>query len=287
MSTSVHLHSCEHHWKTNMGAWFPGERVVLRGKDIFHDLNDYSWMKLLLYGITGKSFSDKQLELFEGIWTLCTSYPDPRLWNNQVAALAGTARSTMALGMSASIAVSEAIIYGFRPLVASQKLLHLVHHRCQHGEKLDDVVTDILATGDDGRPGAGKNRTVARLPGYGRPIVHGDERIKPLMSLARRLGYDKGDLVTIAFEIEESLQTRGSSLRMNIAALMGALTADQGMSSREYYFYMIQCFSAGIIPSAISTFEQTEGSFFPARCTRIHYQGYEQRQWISRTGTEM
>ena len=37
-----------------------------------------------------------------------TSYPDARIWNNRVAALAGSARSTGNLGVSAALAVSEA-----------------------------------------------------------------------------------------------------------------------------------------------------------------------------------
>src|SRR5919106_230924 len=82
------LFESEDHWVTSMGAWFPGERVVLRGKDLFHDLKDLSWMALLLFGITGRIPDERQVRLFEGIWALSTSFPEPRLWNNRVAALA-------------------------------------------------------------------------------------------------------------------------------------------------------------------------------------------------------
>lgn len=108
----------EHRWISRMGAWFPEEgRVVFRGKDLFHELKDLSWMALLFYGMTGRIFNEKQMRLFEGIWTLCTSYPEPRIWNNRIAALAGTTRSTATLAISAATAVSEATIYGHRPIV--------------------------------------------------------------------------------------------------------------------------------------------------------------------------
>ena len=83
----------ENHWETRMGGWFPGERVVYRGQDLHVDLKDMSWMELYVYGITGRRFDEKQLKILNAIWAN-TSYPEPRLWNNRVAALAGTARST-------------------------------------------------------------------------------------------------------------------------------------------------------------------------------------------------
>ena len=97
------LLASEDRWVTKMGAWFPGERVVFRGKDMFHELKDISWLSLLMYGITSRRLNQRQLRLFEGVWTLCISYPDPRLWNNRVVALAGTARSTATLAIRGAI----------------------------------------------------------------------------------------------------------------------------------------------------------------------------------------
>src|SRR5919108_6452472 len=88
----------EDRWVTTIGAYFPGERVVFRGKDLFHDLKDLSWMALLLYGITGRIPDERQVRLFNGFWTLCTSYPEPRIWNNRVAALAGNVKKQGTLG---------------------------------------------------------------------------------------------------------------------------------------------------------------------------------------------
>ena len=59
----------EDRWVTRMGAFFPGERVVFRGQDLHHDLADLSWMELYLYGITGRRFSEAQLQVLNAIWT--------------------------------------------------------------------------------------------------------------------------------------------------------------------------------------------------------------------------
>jgi len=82
MTSPEKLLEAEDNWQTAMGLSFPGERVVIRGKDLFTELKDMRWMELLLFAITGRRFSENEIKLFEGIWVLCSSYPDPRVWNN-------------------------------------------------------------------------------------------------------------------------------------------------------------------------------------------------------------
>ncbi len=260
------LLECEDHWVTDMGAWFPGERVVFRGKDLFQELGDSSWMGLLLYGITGREFNEKQMRLFEGIWTICTSYPDPRLWNNRVAALAGTVRSTSVLGISAATAVSEASIYGLRPITRAIDFLYRANRRQGSGETLQKIVRSELK----------KHKNIF---GYGRPIIRTDERIVPLMSLAYQLGLADGDFVKLSFSIEKVLLEGRWRMHMNIAAVAAGLAADQGLSTREYSQYLILCFSAGMTACNVDTNIKAEGSFFPLRCSRIAYNGTPPRNW--------
>lgn len=260
----------EQHWVTAMGAWFPGERVVFRGKDLFSQLNRTSWMELLLYGITGRRFDDRQLRLFEGIWTLCTSYPDPRLWNNRIAALAATARSTAALGIAAATAASEASIFGGRPVIQSIDFLLRARQRLERGEPLDAVVRSELKA----------RRGIA---GYGRPLVRTDERIAPVMALAGELGFSQGEYVKLAFDVERVLRAGRWRFRMNVAALLAGLAADQGLSRREYSQYMVLCFSAGMFPGYIEAMHKPEGAFFPLRCARVCCRGKPRRRWEDAT----
>lgn len=256
----------EDHWVTRMGAWFPGERVVFRGKDLFHELNQAGWMALLLYGITGRRFDDRQLKLFEGIWTLCTSYPDPRLWNNRVAALAGTARSTAALAIGAANAVSEASIYGRRPDIRAIDFLLRTRQRLEQGEDLQTLIKAEL-------------KTYRGIFGYGRPLVRRDERIEPMMSLAGELGFAQGVYVKLSFAIEEVLKKGRWRLSMNVAALAAALAADQDLTREQYYQFLVLSFSAGMFPCYLDTSEQPEGAFFPFRCDRVKYRGKRRRRW--------
>lgn len=260
------LLECEDHWVTDMGAWFPGERVVFRGKDLFQELGDSSWMGLLLYGITGREFNEKQIHLLERMWTICSSYPDPRLWNNRVAALAGSVRSTSVLGISAATAVSEASIYGRQPDTRTIDFLFRANRRLESGDTLEEIVRSELK----------KHKNIF---GYGRPIVRTDERIAPLMSLANQLGLANGEFVKLSFSIEKVLLEGRWRMHMNIAAVAAGLAADQGLSTREYYQYLILCFSAGMTACNVDTNIKPEGSLFPLRCSRICYGGTPSRNW--------
>lgn len=266
MKGPVDLLENEGRWRTTMGAFFPGKRVVFRGKDLFTELGHLSWMQLYLFGITGRIFSDAQGKLFEGMWVLCTSYPDPRLWNNRVGSLAGTARSTGNLGISAAIAISEASIYGRRPDIRASNFLFRARKLLAEGKSLADIVKNELM----------QHKTIY---GFGRPIVKTDERIEPLLDLAQRLQLSSGPYVKLAFDIEHILQTGRWRMHMNVAALTAALAADQGLSEREFYLAAIPSFIAGMVPCFIEANEHEEGRFLPVAIHDITYKGVRKRTW--------
>jgi hypothetical protein len=259
------LLDAENNWETDLGAWFPGERVVFRGKDLFQELGDSSWMGLLLFGITGREFNEKQIRLFEGIWTISTSYPDPRLWNNRIAALAATSRSTGSLGISAATAASEADIYGQKPMVKIIDFLFRAKKKLEQGVELIEIIETETHT--------------HKIFGFGRPLISSDERIQPLLHLVNKLGYGKGVYIDLLFQIEKILLEGRLHLNMNIAALDAALAADQGLTTNQFYKYMLLCFSVGQLTCSADSFSKPAGSFFPLRCRRIRYEGRPRRSW--------
>jgi citrate synthase len=259
------LENAEDNLQTDMGAWFPGERVVLREKDLFNELNNLSWFKYLMFGITGKVFTDEQISLFEAVWTLTVSYPDPRLWNNRVAALTGTANSSGILGTSAAIAVSEANTYGNQ--VGLRAINFIKRAAIINSE---DSLTQFIKS---------EIKEQRSIPGYGRPIVQLDERIQPLLKKAEAVGLSNGIHLRVAQNIETILIRKKYRIRMNAAGLIAALLADIGLSDKQYYYYTALAFSAGIIPCHIDSANKKEGTFFPLRCNRLNYTGPEARHW--------
>lgn len=254
--------------KTRMGGAFVGTRAVFRGHDLHTDLKDMDWVGLYVFGITGRRFTAEQLRILHAIWTY-TSYPDARIWNNRVAALAGTTRSTGNLAMSAALAVSEASIYGRGIDIRASRFLAETHQRVEAGASLADCVRDEL-------------ETHRGLPGYGRPIAAGDERIVPMMALVRSLGMDDGPHLKLALAVEQHLLESRLRWRMNYAALSAALTADLGMTPRQHYQFTFPAFLAGMQPCFIEASERPAGTLFPLSCDHVAYEGQPPRTWNTR-----
>lgn len=251
--------------KSRMGACFPGERAVFRGHNLHVNLKDMDWTELYVFGITNRRFTPEQLRLLHAIWVY-TSYPDARIWNNRVSALAGSARSTGTLGIAAALAVSEASIYGGGIYIPSIEFLKRTRKALDDGVELADCVQVELK----------KHRSIA---GYGRPLASRDERIAPIMALARTLGLDDGPHVRLAFAVDELLVAGRWRLRMNYGAVAAALCADLGLSTGEYYLFMFPAFLAGMPPCFIESARLPEGTLFPLSCAHILYEGTSKRHW--------
>jgi len=250
---------------TSAGAFFPGERAVFCGQDLHASLNDLDWLELYLFGINGRRYTEPQMKVLHAMCTF-TSYPDARLWNNRVAALAGSARSTGSLGIAAAFAVSEAQIYGRGVDLRASEFLIRVRSEVDCGADLKQLVRSELK----------QKRGIA---GYGRPIVAADERIAPMMALVREQGLDGGPHLKLAFEVEKILLEGRWRMRMNYAALAAALCADVGMSPREYLFSSMPAFLAGMPPCYLDAVEKSEGLLFPLPCRMLSYQGVGHRRW--------
>lgn len=253
--------------RTRVGACWPGERAVFRGHDLHQDLRDSDWLELYLFGITGRHFTPQETRLLHGIWVI-TSYPDTRIWNNRVAGLAGSARSTPILGLAAAQAVSEARIYGGGPGLRAIDFFLRAAKAVGSGENLRDVVAGELES--------------RYIYGFGRPINCHDERLPWLIELARSLGLGEGKHLKLAFELQNILvEDLGKpALKMNYAGLTAALCADLGLTTRQFHIFRLPLFLAGMPPCWIEAAEKPEGALFPTPCDGIAYEGLAERPWI-------
>lgn len=252
--------------KSRMGTFYPGSHVIFRGHDLHTDLKDMDWLELYMFGITGRRFSKEQLRLMHSIWTY-TSYPDVRLWNNRVAGLAGSSRSTGTLGMAAALAVSEASIYGRGSDMRAIDFLIRTRRQIDEGGDLDECIRQELES----------HRSIA---GYGRPLVNADERNQHMLALARELGLDQGPYLRLALAVEEILLAGRWRMKMNYAGVVAPLAADLGLTPREYYLFLFPAFLGGMPPGFIEASDRPEGTLYPAACSDILYEGQSPRSWI-------
>lgn len=267
MSGPEQLEQTVGHHRTRMGAFFAGSHAVFRGHDLHADLREMDWVELYLFGITGRRFTQEQIRLLHGI-LVYTSYPDARLWNNRIAALAGSARSTPALGVTAALAVSEAGIYGGYPGVRAIDFMLRAKRFLDQGGNLADMV-----------------KQEGRVYGYGRPTPETkDERLPWLLKLAQELGLGDGPHLKIALEVETMLRAKRADLRMNYAAMTSALCADMGFTIAEFHMFRVPLFMAGMPPGYIEARERPEGSLFPIPVRDVIYEGVPARPWQAASG---
>lgn len=252
-------------FRTGVGACWPGSRAVFRGADLHGELADLDWMELYVFGITGRRLSQREVRLLHAIWVL-TSYPDARLWNNRVAALAASARSTAVLALAGAIAVTEAGIFGGGPGIRAIDFFRRAGAAVAAGMPLRDFVGAEL-----------KSR---RIYGYGRPINIVDERLPALQAEVAALGFDSGRHYRLAFEVERLLvEEHKPFLKMNYAAATAALAADLGFTPREYHLFNILKTLAGMPPCIVEAAEKPEGTAFATPCAGIAYAGPPPRTW--------
>lgn len=258
-------------FRTRVGACWPGTRAVFRGQDLHRDLAGIGWMDLFLLGITGRRFAANALRLLDGMWAL-TAYPDTRLWNNRVAALAASARSLPSLGLAAGIAASDARVFGGGPAFFSIDFFLRAGERRRAGDDVETLVAAELA----------ERR---RILGYGRPMSSTDERLPPLLALAAREGLADGEHLRLALDVEQALLRRQPFLKLNYAGATAALAADLGLTARQYQLYNVFKTMAGMPPCVVEAAEKPEGALMPVPCANVVYEGHSRRSWPERRST--
>lgn len=251
--------------QTQVGACWPGSRAVFRGCDLHGDLRGLDWLELYVFGITGRRFSASEIKLLHGIWTL-TSYPDARLWNNRVGALAASSRSAPVLGLAGAIAVTEAGVYGGGPGLRAIDFFLRAGIAVHGGQDIRSFVHTELSS--------------RRIYGYGRPINAHDERLPALIALVQAQKMDGGQHYRLAFAVEQILLAdKQPFLQMNYAALTAALAADLGFTVRQYQLFNILKTLGGMPPCIVEAAEKPQGAIFPTPCADIHYEGVAARRW--------
>lgn len=253
--------------KTRAGACYPGERAVFRGHDLHAELTALDWVELYAFGVSGKRLSEAEGRVLNAMFTY-TSYPDARLWNNRVAALAGSTRSTCALALGAAVAVSDARIYGWQPLMATADFFVRARRQLDQGMDLRTIIEQEIAS----------NKYIR---GYGRPVAvtRTDERIPAITARMAAEGLPQGPYLRMAFDIERTLQEMGKQMTMNYAGPVAAIPLDMGFSARDCYLLAQPAFIAGMIPCYKEACERPEGATFALRCASVHYEGPSARRW--------
>jgi citrate synthase len=248
------------------GGWRPGKGVYSHGYSMLEELvGTHSYFQILILNATGKLVERPLANWIEAIYG-CLSWPDSRIWCNQVGAFGGEAKTTVLSGTVMGILAADSRMYGIYPIQEGANFIQKARENFSLGLTVKEIINEVIK----------KNRGKPNMMGYMRPIAKGDERIEAMEKITKNLGFEIGPHLKLAYKIEKELQKRFDE-GMNINGYVAAFLSDQGFSAKEMY----QLFSTTVMSGVTACFLEQEkkepDSFLPLRCDDIRYTGKEYR----------
>ena len=245
------------------GGWRIGEAVYCHGYSIMDDLvGNISYMQMVILNITGKLPPRRLADWFEAR-QICMSWPDPRIWCNHVAALAGTLRTSSVAATTAGVLASDSRAYGGpRTIIEGMSFIQQALKNCQNGMTAYDLVQQACAR-HGGKPA---------IMGYARPIAKGDERIKAMERVRLELGFSIGPHLALAKEIEQVLIEEHDE-GMNINGYVSAFLSDEGFTGEEVNRISSVLVASGVTACYVDTMKRPAETFNALRCEDVIYEG--------------
>lgn len=246
------------------GGWRIGEAVYNHGYSMMDDLiGNITWFQLLVLNTTGKLPDKKLTDWLENCFS-CLSWPDSRIWCNQIAALAGSSQTRPVAAIAAGVQASDALLYGPGVIKHCQSFIQSAVKQANEGKSLQQIIT------------AHRHKTDS-IPGYARPIAKGDERVTAMRKYSREMGFDIGPHEDLAIRISDYLVCDENE-SINFGGYMAAFLTDQGYTEPDVSRLFSLWVSAGLHACYSEAFDNPPGSYLPLRCDDILYDGKPARE---------
>ena len=251
--------------KTHKGGWEIGKGVTSHGYSLLDDLvGSAGFFQVMVLNVTGRLPSKELTQWMESTF-MCLSWPDPRIWCNQIGALGGLSKSSPVSSICAGTLASDSKLYGPGTALTAAKFILDVFENVNQGATVEEYIENKA-----------KIRGRLIVPGYARPIATGDERVTAMRRLAEELGFEEGKHTSLAFEIQSYLFEKYGEA-MNLAGYIVAFMADQGFTATEIYRIYSLCVNSGVHATYSEVYDSPPDSFLPLRCDDIEYVGVQER----------
>lgn len=250
---------------TSKGGWRIGKGVTSHNYSLLDELvGEAGFFQVLVLNITGK-LPEKRLTQWLEATFICLSWPDPRIWCNQIGSFGGSLRTSPVAGICAGIMASDSSIYGPGTVIPATRFIRSAVKFIEQGGTVPEFIRQKAVT-----------RLGLQAPGYARPIAKGDERVSAMTRVAEKLGYTEGKHIKTAFQIEQYLLEKyGESI--NLAGYIMAFLSDQGFDEDSIHRLYSLCVNGGIHACYSEAYDSPKDSFQPLRCKDIEYTGIPAR----------
>lgn len=252
---------------SGIGGWRVGKGVYSHGFDLTGEdvAGRRSFIELHMLNHTGRLPNRAVADWCEMIY-VGLSWPDARIWCNQVAAFAGETAASVGTATAASILAADSRLYGGATIVGGCDWLNHVKEALASGRTIKQVVDAEVK----------RTRGRVHIKGFARPIANGDERVIQLQRYARDLGFAIGDYERIALDVEAYLKANYGEC-MNMNGYVGAFLSDQGYTGQEMFNMSCAAVFSGASACFVDAVKRPYGSLMPMRCDDIEYRGKPKR----------
>ena len=248
--------------RTKRGGWVRGKKVGSHGFSLLDDLvGKKSYFQILLLSVLGKLPERRLADWLEAEYS-CMSYPDARIWCNQIGALAGTSRALPSAGTLAGILASDSTMYGPGTVADTFGFLKEAREEFQAGLTVEEIAVKRSR----------RKGTKPIIPGFGRPLATGDERVNTMETVAKELGFEVGETLQLAYEIEKYLLENHEE-SMNLATYTVAFLMDQNFSLVQIQESLAFMVASGVMACYMEALDNAPETFLPLRCDDIEYTG--------------
>lgn len=262
---------------THIGKWIGGEDVKVREYSLFGDLfGKISYMQMVVLNITGRLISKELSNWLENNF-ICMSYPDARIWCNQVGAFAGANQTSPTAATIAGVLSADSRAYGGSQTTKIameyiQNTLITYKEKLQIAGKDDDesIIQEIINS-------APIKHNKPAIVGFVRPVDKQDERIQPHINMSKSLGFGIGEHMELANKISSYLLKHYNS-GINIGGYTAAFLSDQSFTPDEGYQIKQACVSSGVTACYIDNLQHNNNEFLPLKCSDVEYTGKKIRK---------
>jgi citrate synthase len=250
--------------KTRKGGFIISQGAVYsHGYDLLQDLlGTHSFFQVLILNITGRLPERRLADWVEAIH-ITLSYPDARIWCNQIGSLAGTLRASPVAAVSAGILASDSRMYGPGATLAGVEFIEDAMKKRRNGMSIETIVEKYFQR----RPDASRV-----IPGFVRPVARGDERIPAMERVTAGLGFEVGEHLDLAYEVEKYMIHKYNE-GMNNLGYRSAFLCDQGYSAGEQFRIFSAMVNSGVSACYAEAADNPAEGFFPLRCDDVDYTG--------------
>lgn len=247
--------------RTRKGGWRIGGGIRVGPYSLLDDLvGKHTFFELLHLELRG-TLPDPALARWIEACFQCMSFPDPRIWCNQIAALGGSARCTPVAAISLGVLASDSALYGPGTTHAACHFIATAKAALDGGEDLAAFIA--RHTSRSGR---------LRAPGYSRPIASGDDRVGAMHRFATGLGFTDGPWMATAWRLDAHLRGIGDN-SLNMLGYIAAFWFDRGISAEDGYRMFSLSVNAGVHACYAEAADAPAGAFMPLQCSDIDYTG--------------